>query len=381
MLNHALAPGEGVAAVVAGTIEQLAKVHVEVAQKGLDAVDIAQGNPQVTAVFTRPGFKAKHLAVAQPWPQGLAGLQVFVGHGAQWGQAQLHGEQGIAGTGKLPRRAGAQAGRQHAQHLLVPGFGKTPAGAVVGNFEFAQTFGLELPDFLVQALAALQKIGHALGVAKVDLVDDGQHRDFLSLHSYGGYFYRPRFTYTATFTNVTGTPSKNITVSLEKKPKTSGSWTIVTTKSTGTTGIVSYDEFIDTTYWAVRLEVKGDTMSTGPIVSVADAQKVNQYVLGTATPAGFDFYSSDVNGDNQITISDAYVIFGRIAGRFSTWVNNVKDIKFFTSSEYTTINAATTNLTATTPGVTNFTYDIVAGQPNSVTYYVLGMGDANGTGL
>ena len=84
---------------------------------------------------------------------------------------------------------------------------------------------------------------------------------------------------------------------------------------------------------------------------------------------------------NQITISDAYVIFGRIAGRFNTWVNNVKDIKFFTATEYNTLSTATTNLTATTPGVTNFTYDIVAGQPNSVTYYVLGMGDANGTGI
>ncbi len=124
-----------------------------------------------------------------------------------------------------------------------------------------------------------------------------------------------------------------------------------------------------------------NTISTGNIVSVADAQRVNQFVLGTATPAGFDFHSSDVNGDNQITISDAYVIFGRIAGRFNTWVNNVKDIKFFTATEYNTISTATTNLTATTPGVTNFTYDIVAGQPNSVTYYVLGMGDANGTGI
>jgi hypothetical protein len=68
-------------------------------------------------------------------------------------------------------------------------------------------------------------------------------------------------------------------------------------------------------------------------------------------------------------------------GRFNNWVNNVKDIKFFTATEYNTLSTATTNLTATTPGVTNFTYDIVAGQPNSVTYYVLGMGDANGTGI
>jgi len=249
----------------------------------------------------------------------------------------------------------------------------------------AETFEITFnhaPAATFQNLTAIDSMKFTGALSYTQLASKQSGMDTtLSLHSYGGYFYRPRFTYTATFTNVTGTPSKNITVSLEKKPKTSGTWAIVSTKSTGLTGTVSYDEFIDTTYWAVRLQVKGDTISTGNIVSVADAQRVNQFVLGTATPAGFDFHSSDVNGDNQITISDAYVIFGRIAGRFNTWVNNVKDIKFFTATEYNTISTATTNLTATTPGVTNFTYDIVAGQPNSVTYYVLGMGDANGTGI
>jgi hypothetical protein len=32
------------------------------------------------------------------------------------------------------------------------------------------------------------------------------------------------------------------------------------------------------------------------------------------------------------------------------------------------------------PGVTNFTYEIIAGQPSTVTYYVCVPGDANGTG-
>jgi hypothetical protein len=35
----------------------------------------------------------------------------------------------------------------------------------------------------------------------------------------------------------------------------------------------------------------------------------------------------------------------------------------------------------TIPGVTNFTFDLVAGQPDSVTFYVLAPGDANGTGF
>jgi hypothetical protein len=33
-------------------------------------------------------------------------------------------------------------------------------------------------------------------------------------------------------------------------------------------------------------------MSVGNVVTTADAQRINQYVLGTQTMTGFDFYSS-----------------------------------------------------------------------------------------
>jgi hypothetical protein len=122
-------------------------------------------------------------------------------------------------------------------------------------------------------------------------------------------------------------------------------------------------------------------MGVGNVISTSDAQLINQWVLGNAAPSGFDFYTGDVNGSNQITISDAYGVFGRIAGRFSSWPNNTKNVKFFTASEYTTIiSTPTVNYTGTIPGVTNFTYNILAGQPDSVYYYAAVPGDANGTG-
>jgi hypothetical protein len=138
---------------------------------------------------------------------------------------------------------------------------------------------------------------------------------------------------------------------------------------------------IDTTAFDVRLAIQGDTLNFGNIISVADAQRVNQYVLGQQTPTGFDFHASDVNGDGQITISDVYAIYGRISGRFNSWINNVKDVKFFTSSEYANINGSSSNLTSTIPGITNFTFEILPGTSDTVTYYVMGMGDANGTGF
>jgi hypothetical protein len=69
-----------------------------------------------------------------------------------------------------------------------------------------------------------------------------------------------------------------------------------------------------------------------------------------------------------------------VSGRFTSWPNNTKDVKFFTAPQYTTINGSSTNYTSTIAGVTNFTFEILPGQPDSVVYYVMVPGDANGTG-
>ena len=203
----------------------------------------------------------------------------------------------------------------------------------------------------------------------------------LTLHNYGGEFIRPSLQFTANFTNVSGSDAKDLTFALERKPKTSGSWTTFDTYLTDINGNVVIDEIIDTTYWDVRLAVQGDTMGVGNIISVADAHQINQWVTTESNPQGFEYYLGDVNGDNDITISDAYGVFGRIAGRFSEWPNNVEDVKFFTTTEYNTITGTpATNYMSTIPGVTNFTYEILPGV-DSVTFYVLVPGDANNTGF
>ena len=201
----------------------------------------------------------------------------------------------------------------------------------------------------------------------------------LNLYSYGGNFLRPTFLFTSTFTNVTGTGAKNVTIEVSKKPKTGATWASVGTYTSDLDGKISINPVIDTTYWDLKFAVQGDTMNVGKIISVADAQKVNQFVLGTATPTGFDFYTADVNNSNNISISDVYSIFGRIAGRFQVWPNNTPDVRFFTSAEYALINGSSTSLKSTIPGVTNFEYYING--TSVVTYYIAGLGDANGTGF
>ena len=201
----------------------------------------------------------------------------------------------------------------------------------------------------------------------------------LTVYSYGGRMNQKMLRFAGKFINTTGTNSKNLWVSLEKKSP-GGSWVTVESKATNSNGHVVFFKNIDTTYWDVRMAVKGDTMTAGSVFSTADAQKINQVMLGTYTPKGFDYYSMDVNGaDGNITIADVYSVYGRLAGRFTAWPNTQKDILFFTVAEYNSINGSSTNNTSTIPGVTNFYYYIDG--KDSITYYINVKGDANGTGF
>lgn len=202
----------------------------------------------------------------------------------------------------------------------------------------------------------------------------------LNLHNYGGNFILPTFTFAGTFTNVTGTGAKTLPFALERRPAGSSTWAQHSTYTTDNSGNFTFTVNLDTTYWDVRLAIKGDTMDVGNIISATDAQLINQWVLGNSTMSGFDYYAADVNGSNNVTITDAYGVFSRVAGNFTQWPNNTKDVKFFTATEYATINGSSTNYTSTIPGVTNFNYEIIAGQPSTVTFYVAVPGDANGTG-
>jgi hypothetical protein len=87
----------------------------------------------------------------------------------------------------------------------------------------------------------------------------------------------------------------------------------------------------------------------------------------------------DVNDDGVISIADKYYVAARKAGLFSKW-RTAPDVKIFTTAQYNSIVAATTNVRATYPGATNHTtgtltsggtlnlYIIAPGYSGSVSY-------------
>ena len=259
--------------------------------------------------------------------------------------------------------------------------GSSSTYSLANGETFEITFGHVAPA-LFQALTSISPLSWSGAYPYSQVAAEQPGNDIaLSLHNYGGIFYLPHLNYHGTFTNVTGSGAKNLTLALQKQPKTGGSWSVVNTYTTDVLGKFTINQILDTTFYNVRLAVQGDTMGVGNVISVADAQQINQWTIGGATPTAWDFYHADVNGDNSLSISDAYGVFGRIAGRFSVWPNSVKDVKFFTVAEYNAVNGTpATNFTSTYPGTTNFTFNILPGQPDSVTFYVMVPGDANNTG-
>jgi hypothetical protein len=259
--------------------------------------------------------------------------------------------------------------------------GSSSTYSLANGETFEITFGHVAPATF-QALTSIANLSWSGAYPYSQVAAEQPGNDIaLSVHNYGGIFYLPHLQYHGTFTNVTGSGAKNLTLALQKKPKVGGSWANVNTYTTNINGQFSFNEILDTTYFDVRLAIQGDTMGVGNVISVADAQQINQWTIGSATPTAWDYYHADVNGDNNVTISDAYGVFGRIAGRFSVWPNSVKDVKFFTQTEYNAVTGTpATNFTSTYPGVTNFTFNILPGQPDSVTFYVMVPGDANNTG-
>jgi hypothetical protein len=194
----------------------------------------------------------------------------------------------------------------------------------------------------------------------------------------GGVFVRPSINFAGSFKNVTGTGTKNLLVGLWKQPKTGGNWSLISVDTTDLSGKFGFSPIVDTTYWTCKIEVQGDTLSLGNVVTTADAQKVNRFVMGIDRPKAFDFHTSDVNNNGGISISDVYTIFNRIAGRFTRF--SVPDVRFFTQADYNTITQdSMINYSTLLPGTANYSYIIKTGT-DSITVYVLATGDVNETG-
>jgi len=167
------------------------------------------------------------------------------------------------------------------------------------------------------------------------------------------------------------------------------SWEINTSSSTTTsstsldatsnTNSSGYYSFSRTTVTGDQFTIQVDAPTRIQAYTTADIQAVSNIVLNKTARTGLSFHMFDVNDDGIISVADKYYVAARKAGRFSKW-RIAPDVRIFTTTQYNSIVAGTTNLRATYPGVTNHTtstltsggtlnlYIIAPGYSGAVTY-------------
>jgi hypothetical protein len=199
----------------------------------------------------------------------------------------------------------------------------------------------------------------------------------LGLHNYGGVLQEPPFLYAATILNSGTNPAENIPVILQKSSD-GNTWTNVTTLTTGADGVVDFDENLDQSFWQLRIKINSG-LDASTALSTADANMIAQLAVGLQTPTGIQFYTANPNQTNGITTSDSYQVFSRLATAATSYTNN-PDVLFFTEAQYTTISNSSTDQTTNIPGQETFLSPLI-NNTTSGNFYMLILGDANGTGL
>src|SRR6056297_271885 len=171
MRDHGFAPGHRVAGVLARAVEQLAEEHVEIAQKGLQAVGIGKRYPQVAPVLAGPDLEGESLGFGQPRSQRLRGLDELMGHGAYGHEIQILCQAHVAGTAQA---VGNLTG-EGCDYLVLPRTREAPSGAEIGEYKTCGPIQRpDLLDLLDQSPASLGEIRVRIMVARVQLADDRQ---------------------------------------------------------------------------------------------------------------------------------------------------------------------------------------------------------------
>ena len=151
---------------------------------------------------------------------------------------------------------------------------------------------------------------------------------------------------------------------------TTGSWALYTTAYTNSSGYYSFNVTSDP---SKEYYIQIDAPTRTQVYTQTDGQSIGNLVLGTTAKTGLSFQMFDLNNDSKISISDQYYLFGRKSGRFTSWRSSVPDTRLYTTSEYNSIKAATSNVRGTYPGVISYsTSTLTTG--GTLNYYIIAPG-------
>ena len=132
---------------------------------------------------------------------------------------------------------------------------------------------------------------------------------------------------------------------------TTSAWSLHKTVYTNSSGYYGFNETSDPSKeWYIEI-VASDPVTT---IQNSDISTCLDVVNTKTTLNGIHYYMYDLNGDYRVTVSDAFQMAGRKVGLFSNWTSTFKS-RIFTTSQYNSIKATTSNVKGSYPGITTVT--------------------------
>lgn len=145
-------------------------------------------------------------------------------------------------------------------------------------------------------------------------------------------------------------------------------WTLATTVYTNSSGnwSISYP-----TNPSLEFYIQIEAPTTPNILpNINDALSCDSVVVKLIKTNGLHYYQYDINGDDEITISDVYYIINRYSNQFKPWLGKFTTPKLFTSIQFNIIKSSTSDLRLTYTGVSNITINNpISG--SSINHYLL----------
>jgi hypothetical protein len=206
----------------------------------------------------------------------------------------------------------------------------------------------------------------------------------LNLFSYGGAFQMTPMTFPIKVRNADGTPAQGVWFSATKRLKSTpqSTWQPISTDSTNALGIVEFTHPLDTNYWNLRLTAQTDSMGDGSALSIVDAYKLANHSSMQDTLNGIEYFTGDINEDENLSISDAFAMFNRLALGSTTWntlFSGINNVVLLWENEWNGANSA-----VAAPNWTNeprrYQIDTIVNSLDSLEPYIYVVGDATTTG-
>jgi len=148
---------------------------------------------------------------------------------------------------------------------------------------------------------------------------------------------------------------------------TTTAWAFYKTVYTNSSGYYSFSEAYDP---SKEYYIQLDVMNPATTLLLADIIAPTDIILSKISRKSIHYNLYDVNGDNTISISDAYFINKKRYAMALSWPG----IYLYTPSQYTSLTTGTTDLRSSVLGVSSITINSPVSGTTTGNYYIIAPG-------